>query len=61
MIISSVILVIGVGGAFVEITENLSLSGMALAAIVGVVLNLVLPGQDPVDENEMFEGLNEEN
>lgn len=54
LIISSVILVIGVGGAFVEITDRLSLSGMALAAIVGVVLNLVLPGQDPVVEEEMF-------
>ncbi|MGM0844530.1 MAG: uracil-xanthine permease family protein [Bacillota bacterium] len=59
LIISSVILVIGVGGAFVEITDKLSLSGMALAAIVGVVLNLVLPGQDPVVEEEMFD-VNEE-
>nr|WP_136035643.1 solute carrier family 23 protein [Bacillus salacetis] len=61
LIISSVILVIGVGGAFIEITDKLSLSGMALAAIVGVVLNLILPGQEPVDEDEMFKGLNEEN
>ncbi|WP_409253638.1 solute carrier family 23 protein [Bacillus sp. SCS-153A] len=61
LIISSVILVIGVGGAFIEITDRLSLSGMALAAIVGVVLNLVLPGQDPVDENDMFKGLDENN
>jgi uracil permease len=61
LIISSVILVIGVGGAFIEITERLSLSGMALAAIVGVVLNLVLPGQEPVDEDEMFKGLDENN
>jgi uracil permease len=45
LIISSVILVIGVGGAFVKVSDEVSLSGMALAAIVGVVLNLVLPGR----------------
>lgn len=42
LIISSVILVIGVGGAFIKIS-GFELSSMALAAIVGVVLNLVLP------------------
>lgn len=42
LIISSVILVIGVGGAFIKIS-GFELSSMALAAIVGVILNLVLP------------------
>ncbi len=46
LVISSVILIIGVGGAFLKLTENASLSGMALAAIVGVILNLILPGRE---------------
>ncbi|WP_064093773.1 solute carrier family 23 protein [Rossellomorea aquimaris] len=56
LVISSVILVIGVGGAFVQISEEVSLSGMALAAIVGVVLNLVLPGREESEgSNILFE------
>ncbi|WP_110112899.1 solute carrier family 23 protein [Bacillus sp. CGMCC 1.16541] len=43
LIIASIILVLGVGGAVVELSEQVELDGMALAAIVGVVLNLVLP------------------
>ncbi len=46
LVISSVILIIGVGGAMLKITEHASISGMALAAIVGVILNLVLPGKE---------------
>ena len=46
LVISSVILIIGVGGAFLKLTENASISGMALAAIVGVILNLILPGRE---------------
>lgn len=43
LVISSVILIIGIGGAFVKIGEQFQVPGMALAAIVGIVLNLVLP------------------
>ena len=45
MVIASVILIIGIGGAKIAI-DSFELSGMALAAIVGVILNLVLPGRD---------------
>lgn len=45
MVIASVILVIGIGGAKIEYGSFL-ISGMALAAIVGVLLNLILPGSD---------------
>lgn len=54
LIISSVILVIGIGGAFIQVSENISLAGMALATIIGIVLNLVLPGKEKVDINKMF-------
>lgn len=49
LIISSVILVIGIGGAMVQFSigeVNIEIAGMALAAIVGVILNLVLPGKE---------------
>ncbi|HJV30739.1 MAG TPA: solute carrier family 23 protein [Bacillales bacterium] len=54
LVISSVILVIGIGGAFVKISESFQIQGMALAAISGVLLNLVLPGR-PTSAEDMFE------
>ena len=53
LVISSVILVIGIGGAKLEFSETFSIEGMALAAIVGVILNLVLPG---LNKNELDDG-----
>jgi uracil permease len=46
LIISSVILVIGIGGAFIQVTENIVIPGMALATIVGIVLHLILPEKE---------------
>jgi uracil permease len=54
LIISSVILVIGIGGAIVKLPFHIQIQGMALAAISGVLLNLILPGRQSADEN-MFE------
>ncbi|KQL54698.1 uracil permease [Heyndrickxia shackletonii] len=54
LIISSVILVIGVGGAYLKLTKDIQLSSMALAAIIGVILNLILPGR-PKEDMNMFE------
>lgn len=42
LIIASVILVIGIGGAYLDF-GSLTLSGMSLATVVGILLNLVLP------------------
>jgi uracil permease len=53
LIISSVILVIGIGGAIIQIAENFEMHGMALAAILGIVLNVILPGRDEVSGNMM--------
>lgn len=50
LVISSVILVLGIGGAALKVSEALTIEGMALAAIVGVILNLVLPGRDKGSE-----------
>lgn len=61
LIISSVILVIGVGGAFIQVTDNIQIAGMALSAIIGILLNLVLPGQAKGQtESNMFEASEEE-
>lgn len=47
MVIASVILVIGIGGAKLELFDGaFVMSGMALSAVVGVLLNLVLPGRN---------------
>lgn len=43
LIIASAMLVIGLGGAVLQITDLVSLQGMALAAIVGIILNKILP------------------
>ncbi|MDC7243800.1 MAG: uracil-xanthine permease family protein [Pleomorphochaeta sp.] len=49
--ISSVILVIGIGGGMISfnINENLTfaLGGVALATLVGIILNLILPEANP--------------
>ncbi|WP_462409209.1 solute carrier family 23 protein [Neobacillus sp. Marseille-QA0830] len=54
LVVSSVILVIGIGGAIVKLPFNIEIQGMALAAIIGVLLNLILPGRQIADDN-MFE------
>jgi len=61
LIISSVILVIGIGGGSLGLStqEGLSfeISGVALATLVGVVLNLILPDIDKevIEEQEEIE------
>ncbi|MEK3764918.1 MULTISPECIES: solute carrier family 23 protein [Solibacillus] len=51
MVIASVILVVGIGGAAMRFTESFAIEGMALASIIGVVLNLVLPGREIVEKD----------
>lgn len=58
LIISSVILVIGIGGAMVQFSIGdfgFKVEGMALAAFIGVFLNLILPGKEAAFGNgKMF-------
>ncbi|MFF2457407.1 MULTISPECIES: solute carrier family 23 protein [Peribacillus] len=54
LMIASVILVLGIGGAFVQLSETVSLSGMALSAIVGILLNLILPDREKIS-GDIFE------
>lgn len=46
LVIASAMLVIGLGGAVFPLGGSAQLSGTALAAIVGVVLNLIMPKTD---------------
>ncbi len=43
IIIVAAMLIIGLGGANIAINEAVSLSGMSFAAVVGIILNLILP------------------
>lgn len=51
MVIASVILVVGIGGAAMRFTESFAIEGMALASIIGVFLNLVLPGREATEKD----------
>lgn len=44
LMISSVILVIGIGNAYLKLGQY-QFSGLAVAAVLGIVLNLILPGE----------------
>ena len=45
IIIASVVLTLGIGGAVIPM-GSFSLSGIGLSAVVGVILNLVIPKAD---------------
>ena len=46
LIIASSMLVVGLGGAVFDIAGFVTLSGTALSAIVGIILNIILPKQE---------------
>lgn len=50
LVISSVILVLGIGGSQLNL-GSIELSSMALATLVGIILNLVIP-QDPAEAQQ---------
>ena len=50
LMIASVILVIGIGNAYLQL-GNFQFSGVAVATILGIILNLVLP-QEAASEKE---------
>ena len=55
LIIAAVILVLGIGGAAVPFaigSVDFNIEGMALAAIVGIILNQVLPGKEEYTKAE---------
>lgn len=61
LIIISVMLVIGIGGGALRITQDIQFSGMALATIFGVLLNTFLPKEVESDVENVDESLESEN
>ena len=69
LIIASVILVTGIGGAILKVSHTFpgadaptefTVSSMALAAIIGIVINQIMPGRDEADEGDsVFEAVTE--
>lgn len=51
LIIASVILVVGIGGLIFKVGV-FELSGMALATLFGIILNLILPEQSKAEQNK---------
>ncbi|MDN5331307.1 MAG: uracil permease [Tepidanaerobacteraceae bacterium] len=45
LIISSIILVVGIGGAVVNFPGGIQLGGVGLAAVLGIILNQLLPSE----------------
>ena len=43
LIVSSAILILAVGGATFNFPGGISIGGLAVAAIAGIILNLILP------------------
>lgn len=63
VIVASAMLVLGLGGAAISFTTGnftLSLSGMCLAAIVGILLNLFLPDEKEDEDKEIPEEVKKE-
>lgn len=61
LIISSVIIVLGIGGAAIKFKlagSGVEIAGVALATLVGIVLNLVLPEQSNTEGDKSDEGGN---
>lgn len=61
LVIASIVLVIGIGGAFIQVTDEVQIAGMALATVIGIVLNQILPGRDRVQtDEEMFQQMKDD-
>ncbi len=59
VIIASSMLVLGLGGAVINVS-TVAVSGMSLAAVIGILLNLLLPKDDEVIEENKEEEKEEE-
>lgn len=55
LIIASSMLVIGLGGAVFDLAGLVTLSGTALSAIAGILLNLILPREESFQEEDELE------
>lgn len=56
LLISSIILVLGIGGAELVFTDVHRVSSMAMAAVVGIILHATLPGKETAGDTERILG-----
>ncbi len=56
LMVAAAILVLGIGGATVQFGDSFAITGMALAAIVGIILNKILPGAQKYSTGGAGEG-----
>ena len=54
LVIASAMLVLGLGGAVLRLTPDLTLSGTALSALTGIALNFILPDLPGDDGKEVL-------
>ncbi|MBS4762325.1 NCS2 family nucleobase:cation symporter [Carnobacteriaceae bacterium zg-ZUI252] len=54
LIIASAMLVLGLGGAMLQLSPELTLSGTALSALTGITLNLILPTRKGEEGKEVL-------
>lgn len=55
LVIASVIIVLGIGGACIKLNLNgseIEIAGVALATLAGIILNLILPAKSRTEEEE---------
>jgi len=57
LVIAASMLILGIGGARLQFGENLAITGMALAALVGIILNLVLPRNIEFSDSNLEESM----
>ena len=63
IVVASTMLVLGLGGAAISIVSgdlSVTISGMSLAAIIGIVLNLILPDEKTEEEQKEIENTKKE-
>lgn len=60
LVIAASMLILGIGGATFNITSDLHITGMALAALVGIILNLVLPKTEKLEGREFDEMIDQD-
>ncbi|MDF9867594.1 uracil permease [Bacilli bacterium PM5-3] len=55
LVIAASMLILGIGGATLAFSETFTLSGMSVAAVIGIILNIILPHDKEYKDNMVKE------
>ena len=61
IVIAASMLILGIGGATIHLSEDVAITGMALSALVGIILNVILPKTKVLSEESLEEKLIDKN